>query len=60
MSQFGNAAANQAIISKRWRCTGNEQELLSCRQENRSNCNHNNDAGVYCYGEINKCTCTDS
>ena len=48
---FGTAAASQAIISKRWRCNGDERKLLSCRQINRSNCNHNNDAGVFCYGE---------
>ena len=60
---FGNAPSSRSIINKRWLCTGNERELLSCAQGSRSQykCGHNNDAGVYCYGEImSRMTCMDS
>ena len=50
-SFFGNAAPSQAIISARWRCNGNERELLSCPQDSRSY-DHDGDAGVFCYGKI--------
>ena len=53
MDFFVEAAASQAIISKIWRCDGNEQELLRCHQESRPDCDHDRDAGVFCYGEIN-------
>ena len=49
---FGNAASSIAIISKRWRCNGNENDLLSCPQESQSNCSHDKDAEVFCYGKI--------
>ena len=49
---FGNAASNIAIISKRWRCNGNEKDLFSCPQNSRSNCAHYKNAGVYCYGKF--------
>ncbi len=52
---FGNASASQAIIMKKWNCSGDERELLSCPQESRSKskCGHDRDAGVFCYGKIN-------
>ena len=50
---FGDADANQDIIRKRWNCRGDEQELLSCPRDSRSNCNHDRDAGVFCYGKMN-------
>ena len=54
ISSFGTATDGQAIITKRWHCSGDEQDLLSCPQENRPSCGHRFDAGVYCYGEISE------
>ena len=47
---FGSAVPSQAIISKRWNCKGDEQELLDCPKVNKSACGHDRDAGVFCYG----------
>ena len=49
---FGNADPSQATIGKIWWCSGSEQDLLSCPQESRSDCGHDRDAGVYCYGKF--------
>ena len=47
---FGNATPSQDIIKKKWNCSGDEQELLDCPQVNKSKCDHDRDAGVFCYG----------
>ena len=51
---FGSADPSQDIVRKRWRCNGSERKLLSCPKDNRSEsaCDHDRDAGVFCYGKI--------
>ena len=51
--KFGiTADTDQSIVSANWACAGTEQQLLSCRRNKlRQDCEHNRDAGVYCFGE---------
>ena len=53
-ARFGiTADTDQGIISANWACVGTEQQLLSCSKDNlmSADCEHNRDAGVYCFGE---------
>ena len=52
-TRFGiTADTDQSIISVNWACAGTEQQLLSCSRDNlTSDCDHNRDAGVYCFDE---------
>ena len=50
---FGEGSGQ--IVEVEWDCKGGEASLLDCPREPRD-CNHNRDAGVYCFGKTNQYT----
>ena len=51
-SVFGKGSTQETLKIK-WRCVGNETNLLRCGMlYNSTICGHDSDAGVYCYGTV--------
>ena len=48
---FGGGESDVTILFDDINCYGNETDLESCRRTSEINCNHLEDAGVYCNGE---------
>ena len=49
---------NRSIFLDQLTCTGNESSLLECLAQDEvgyHNCDHSEDAGVRCEGEVKKC-----
>ena len=46
---FGEGSGG--IVEVEWRCVGTERNLLDCPNKTK-NCDHKDDAGVYCFGKI--------
>ena len=43
---------NGSILLSEVGCVGNESILLECARSSSAACNHMEDAGVYCFGEL--------
>ena len=54
---FGEGSGSGNIVNVMWNCNGAETHLLNCSMSSPKKCNHDRDAGVYCFG--NECDCTD-
>ena len=50
-----DADSSQPVLRVKWKCKGDEQQILRCDVDNfnpANPCNMNNLGGVHCFGEI--------
>ena len=47
---YGEGNRDQAILFERFGCDGTETDLLSCFNEDHTDCTHEDDVGVDCMG----------